>query len=391
MRIGVDASCWINQRGYGRFTRELLKAMIASVDSLTNEYVFFIDSVSYQSCDFPLGVKSVSVFTDRAAAQAASSSSYRSPKDMYQMAKAASSEDLDILFFPSIYTFFPTISKAKKVVAIHDVIPEMYPDLIFPTFRSRLFWKIKSEIAINQADSILTVSNYSKQGIIDYLKIEPHKIFVTIEAADSRFRKMSRDEKFQEVLTHHALSIEDQYFLYVGGIGPHKNINALIDGFRLFQNKNGTANTKLVIVGDFENDAFWMDDKIQKRAQLGEEKDKIIFTGHVPDEDLPYFYSGALGLIIPSFSEGFGLPALEAMACGTTVISSETTSLPEIVRDAGLFFDPHKPEQLTVCMERICNDPQLRETFQNRGYKRAQEYSWNAAAQIVLNAFKKLA
>lgn len=391
MRIGVDASCWINQRGYGRFTRELLKAMIASDESSNIEYVFFIDSVSYQSCDFPPGVKLVSVTTDRAAAQAASSSSYRSPQDMYRMAKAVSKEDLDILFYPSIYTFFPTTSKAKKVVAIHDVIPEMYPDLIFPTFRSKLFWKIKSEVAIHQADSILTVSNYSKGGIIDYLGIESRKIFVTVEAADSRFKKISRDEEFRKALMRNSLSAEDQYFLYVGGIGPHKNIPTLIEGFRLFRNRNGTDNMKLVIVGDFENDAFWMDDRIQRQAYLGATKDRILFTGHVPDDDLPFLYSGALALIIPSFSEGFGLPALEAMACGTTVISSETTSLPEIVGDAGLFFNPHKPDQLAGCMEKICYAPQLRETLQNKGFKRAREFSWNAAAKIVLNAFKKLA
>ncbi len=388
MKIGVDASCWINSRGYGRFTRELLKAMIAREPD--HQYLFFVDSIAYQQCSFPREVKVYKIPTKQAATEAASSSGFRSPVDMFRMAQTVSSEKLDILFYPSVYTYFPTFSNAKKIVAIHDVIPEVYPEMIFPDFRARLFWKIKAWLAVHQADIILTMSNFSKEGIQRHLHVKPEKIVVTTEAADPLFRPITQRAAINKMKNQIGLSEEDRYFLYVGGIGPHKNLRTLISSFNKFKEADQMQHYRLIIVGDYKDDVFWMDSEIQHQAQLDPRKSDILFTGYVPDKSLPVLYSAAEALIVPSYIEGFGLPALEAMSCGTAVIGSSTTSLPEIVGDAGLYFHPDKPDELTGYMKQLSANPSLKAKKEEAGLMRASIYTWEEAANIVLTAMKKL-
>lgn len=388
MRIGVDASCWPNRRGYGRFARELLKAMIVVENQ--HEYVFFIDSASRPACTFPKGASVVTIPVSVAATAAASSSSHRSLHDMHKMGQAVSSTPLEVFFYPSVYTYFPVFSPVKKIVTIHDVIPEMYPGMVFPSPLARLFWKMKMWAALRQADLVLTVSDYSKQGIRKLLKVETDKILVTSEASDPCFQRMSMTEELGRIKQKYGLSEPDRYFLYVGGIGPHKNLKALIAAFNMLKQRLGAPGQKLLVVGDFEHDAFWMDADIQQQARGNSHVTGIVFPGYVPDEHLAYLYSGAEALILPSFCEGFGLPAVEAMACGTAVIGSETSSLPEVVADAGLFFDPYRPEQLADCMEKLWKTPSLKTQLGNTGAKRAASFTWEKAARIVLQAMKDL-
>jgi glycosyltransferase involved in cell wall biosynthesis len=310
---------------------------------------------------------------------------------MYKMGHAVSNTSLDIFFYPSVYTYFPVFSPVKKIVTIHDVIPEMYPDMVFPNPLARSFWKMKMWAALRQADLVLTVSEYSKQGIREHLKVETDKILVTSEAADRCFQRMSLNGELDGIKKKYGLSGPDRYFLYVGGIGPHKNLKALIAAFNILKQRLGAPEQKLLVIGDFEHDAFWMDADIQRQARGSRHVAGIVFPGYVPDEHLAYLYSGAEALVLPSFCEGFGLPAVEAMACGTAVLGSETTSLPEVVADAGLFFNPYRPEQLVECMEKIWKSPSLRAELGAAGLKRAASYTWEGAARIVLNAMKDLA
>ncbi|RMF61396.1 MAG: glycosyltransferase family 1 protein [Calditrichaeota bacterium] len=388
MKIGIDASCWSNPRGYGRFTRELLKAMIALEPE--HQYIFFIDAISRQQCQFPEGVEVITIPTTNAATRAASAAGYRSPTDMFRMGKVVSRTPLDILFYPSVYTYFPARTSGKTIITFHDVIAELYPQMVFPNFRSRLFWSLKTWLARFQADSILTVSNFSRDGIIKYFRVSPDRVVVTVEAADNIFYPITSNKVLEQKLQIYHLTTQKPYFLYVGGIAPHKNLKVLIQAFQRFLNLPGKKEYQLVIVGDYEADAFWMDAEIQSLAHHKSKLDKIIFTGFVPDEDLPYLYSGAEALIFPSFCEGFGLPALEAMACGTPVIASNTTSLPEVVGDAGLFFNPSNPEDLANTMCIFADDKDLRIKLKEKAIKRAGQYSWEKGAQIVLNLMQEL-
>lgn len=388
MRIGIDASCWANQRGYGRFTRDLLKAMIALEPE--HEYILFIDSVAGEQCRFPEGVQVVTVPSSSAATEAASASGYRSPTDMLRMGKVVSRTPMDILFYPSVYTYFPARTSAKTIVTFHDVIAELYPKMVFPNFRARFFWGLKTWLARFQADLILTVSEFSRQGIVRYFKIPPRKVAVTLEAADAMFHPVSRNGELQQIRRKYNLDEADRFFLYVGGIAPHKNLKTLINAFNLFQQAVNDPRFKLLIVGDFEGDAFWMDPEISNRARERTRSGDIRFTGYAPDEDLPLLYSAADALVLPSFCEGFGLPALEAMACATPVIGSDTTSLPEVVGEAGLFFHPTDVEQLAAHLQTLRENTTLRAQLSEKAYQRARQFTWEKAARTVLDIMKQL-
>lgn len=389
MRIGIDTTCWINARGYGRFTREILKAMVAGHSA--HEYVFITDSVTYPQCRFPEGVRVVNVPVKDAAANAASYSGHRPIQDIYNMGRIVSKEPLDILFYPSVYTYFPVFSRAKKIVTIHDTIPELYPELVFPNLKTRLFWKLKTRMALYQADLVLTVSEHSKESISTCFKLDKKKIAVTPEAADVYFKPKSKNNATTAIVGKYGLSEDDRYFIYVGGISPHKNLRTLIRAFHKLQKRTAAPERKLLIVGDLKDDTFWMDDTIREIANTNGGANGILFTGYVPDEDLPYLYSGAEACVLPSFSEGFGLPALEAMACRTAVIGSKTTSLPEVVGEAGLFFDPQSSQELSDCMERIYTKPSLRNSLGKAGLRRAKSFTWKNAANEVVKTMERLA
>ncbi len=175
LRIGVDATCWQNTRGYGRHARSLLSTL-TRIDQ-HNQYTFFIDSpVNAETLPPEATVRMVS--TAAPTAVAASSNGHRSLPDIWRMSRALSSPDFDLLLFPTIYSFVPVFSRARKVVMIHDVIPEKYPQLTLPSLTARVFWKTKVALGRWQADALITVSDFSRLGIVEHFKIDPEQVFV---------------------------------------------------------------------------------------------------------------------------------------------------------------------------------------------------------------------
>ena len=162
MKIGVDACCWSNKRGFGRFTRELLEALVA--EDGENEYLFFADRETAESDAFPAKVKKVVANTEFSPTQAASADGSRSVKDLWAMSREVLRYKIDVFFSPAVYSYFPIFNRTKIIVTLHDVIADHHPELIFPNKKSQLFWKLKQNIAIRQADLILTVS---EQEIVD--------------------------------------------------------------------------------------------------------------------------------------------------------------------------------------------------------------------------------
>jgi glycosyltransferase involved in cell wall biosynthesis len=148
---------------------------------------------------------------------------------------------------------------------------------------------------------------------------------------------------------------------------------------------------RLVLVGDYENDVFLMDDEIKARMNDPEFRKRVIFTGYIPDDDLNALYNAATVFVLPSFCEGFGLPALEAMSCGTVVIGSDTTSIPEVVGEAGLFFDPNNAGALAAHLHTVLDDDELREELQRRALQRAATYSWLRSAEDTRRVLTSLA
>ncbi|MGH8551427.1 MAG: glycosyltransferase family 4 protein [Methylococcales bacterium] len=388
MRIGIDATCWSNSRGYGRFARDMLSALL-ELDQ-HNEYLFFMDSFTATMTDFPINAQKIVVSLSESPARAASASGRRRISDMFKMGKAVSVAKLDIFFYPSVYTYFPIWSRAKILVAIHDVIAEKYPHLVFQSKKHQLFWNLKAWIAVRQADLILTVSDFSKRGIAEHFGLDDTRIRVVSEGSNHSFGPVSSQSMLKETLSRYGLDGDSRFILYVGGIAPHKNLSVLVGAFSKLVSKSQFGDLKLVMVGDYENDVFLLDEKLKATMNHPDFTQNVIYTGYIPDQDLNSLYNAALVFVLPSFCEGFGLPALEAMACGTVVIGSNTTSVPEIVGDAGLFFDPNREEQLLACLETVIGDDRLRKELEQRSLYRAGTFSWRKSAHQTLSVLNEL-
>jgi glycosyltransferase involved in cell wall biosynthesis len=389
MKIGVDASCWGNKRGFGRFTRELLEAVL-EIDR-SNEYLFFIDEFTSGSETIPARAERIVVKTQTSQINAASAGGRRSVKDLLAMSRAVLRHQLDVFFFPAVYSYFPIFNRTKIVVTLHDVIADHNPKLIFPDSKSKLFWKLKQNAAVRQSDLILTVSEYSKKQIVDYFKLPVSRLRVINEAARPVFKVLPKNGFLSGALARCGLRPDEKFLLYVGGISPHKNLDALIKAFERIAADPDFSHIKLVLVGDYKDDPFFSAYPSLKRqiAALGLEE-KVIFTGFVPDEDLVCLYNAATLLVFPSLEEGFGLPAMEAMACGTPVAASNSSSLPEVLGPAGRFFNPRDAEEMASVIGKILGDEKERDAMKRTGLARSEQFVWKKAASDLLGIFGEL-
>jgi glycosyltransferase involved in cell wall biosynthesis len=389
MQIGIDATCWSNKRGYGRFTRDLLKALVA-VDQ-DNDILFFVDKDTASLNDFPAGVKIVVAPTSVAPTEAASASGRRSIRDLWAMSRQVMKHDLDLFFFPAVYSYFPILNRTKIVVTIHDMIADHHPDKIFPNKKLMFFWKLKQNLAVRQADLILTVSEYSKRQIIDYFKFPESFIETISEAANPNFGVLPQNGKMAQVLNRFQLNHRERFLLYVGGISPHKNLKVLVDAYDQLIKDLAFSDVKLVLVGDYKSDSFYSAyASLKSHIEQLCLDERVIFTGFISDEVLAYLYNAASLLVLPSLEEGFGLPAIEAMACGTPVVSSNKGSLPEILGQAGHFFDPFRPESICNILQDVLSNDTVRNEMRRFGLLRSKQFTWQAVARKTLSIFDSL-
>jgi glycosyltransferase involved in cell wall biosynthesis len=388
MIIGIDACCWSNRRGFGRFTRELLKAL-ASTDS-GNQYVFFADRETAEDEGFPAGVKIVSAPTSVAPTTAASATGRRSLRDLWALSREVLKYDLDLFFFPAVYSYFPILNRTKVIVTLHDMIADHHPNEVFPNKKLRFFWKAKQNLAVRQADLILTVSDSSKRAIVDYFNLEQSRVQTIPEGPSAVFSVQPRDERMREALSRFGLALDDRFLLYVGGISPHKNLGALIDAFHQVTRAAGLSDLKLVLVGDYKDDPFYSDYPFLRTRvnQLGL-GDRVMFTGFVQDRELVFLYSASSLLVMPSLEEGFGLPVIEAMSCGTPAVCSQRGSLPEVLGEAGSFFDPARPESLARAILEVLADDSRRSEMARLGLDRSRQFTWEAAATKTAELFAR--
>lgn len=388
MRIGVDASCWGNKRGFGRFTRELLGTLLER--NSADEFLFFVDSRSNGETEFPSSAEVVVAPTKASAIESASASGRRTVGDLLAMSKAVWRNKIDVFFFPTVYSYFPIFNRAKIVVTIHDVIAEHHPELIFSNSKARLFWNLKLAAATRQADLVATVSEFSKNEIADYYGYPAAKIRLITEAAKAEFGVLA-DTQTSAKSSVNGPSTDDGFLLYVGGISPHKNLDTLIEAYKLLRDKGTAVPPRLKLVGDYKDDPFYSAYPALKKqiSDYGLEKE-IAFTGFVPDAELVRLYNEATLLVFPSIEEGFGLPAIEAMACGTPVAASKTGSLPEVLGAAGRYFDPTNADEMASVMVGILNSEAERRTMSAEGIKRSRLFSWDQAATDALAIFDEL-
>jgi glycosyltransferase involved in cell wall biosynthesis len=387
MRIGVDATCWQNTRGYGRHARALLSALVR-LDA-ENHYTFFMDSTE-NSETVPPEVEIRLVRASALTAVAASSNGHRSVRDMWRMSRAMSAPGFDLLLFPTVYSFVPVFSRAKKVVMIHDVIAEKYPHFTLPSRAARFFWKAKVALGRWQADAIVTVSDYSRQCLLERFKIAPHRIFVVGEASDPIFRVLDNPQPTPR-LDSLGITANSRMVVYVGGFGPHKNLEMLIAVFAKLAAQREFSDVCLVMVGEYEREVFHSYfGTIKKQVEEHGIADRVIFTGYLPDEELVVLLNLSTVLVLPSLMEGFGLPAVEAAACGCPVIATTASPLPTLLGDGGLYIDPAKHEDLELALARVLKSESLRRQMHEAGLEAACQLTWEAAARQMMNLIQKV-
>jgi len=387
MRIGIDATCWHNRRGYGRHARALLRALVR-LDS-ASRYTLFLDSTEAaeptpDECE--VRILRPSVPTVRAA----SAGGRRSLADMWQMSRALSAPEFDLVLFPSIYSFVPVFSRARKLVMVHDVIAETYPQLTVPRAAARLFWRMKTALGRFQADALVTVSDYSREGILRRFRVNPSRVFVVGEAADPVFRRLDQPAPGPHLLS---LGIDGtrRMAVYMGGFSPHKNLEALVSAFARIAARKEFEDVLLVMAGDTSSDAFhtYFGTIAAQVDRLGL-KERVIFTGYIEDAEAVRLLNLASVLLLPSLREGFGLPAVEAAACGCPVIATKASPLAQLLGEGGIYIDTAE-EDIVRALETVLSSSDLRSRMRASGLAAAARLTWEHAAREMMAVMQKVA
>ncbi len=286
---------------------------------------------------------------------------------------------LDLLHDPNgIAPFFGPRAGARRIVTIHDTFAFVYPE----THNRLDNWRYHVMLAraARRADLVLTNSEHSRQDLTRYLAIPDARIRISYCGIDSHFQPIPAGAERRAILARYG--IEPPYLLYVGGINARKNIARLFEAFASVRERH--TGLKLVIGGKRQ----WQTDAIDATFERLALHDHVQFTGYLADTDLPALYSAAEVFVFPSLYEGFGLPPLEALACGTPVVTSNVSSLPEVVGDAALTVDPYDVAALGQAIERALTDAALRADLRQRGLVRAQQFTWQQTAQEICEIYQ---
>jgi glycosyltransferase involved in cell wall biosynthesis len=290
-------------------------------------------------------------------------------------------KDIELYHIPQNGVGLPLDKNCPFVITLHDVIPYRMPETVGETFL-RIFNEEMPHI-VSRCDGIITVSEFSKEDIAKAFNFPKEKIFVTHLAAENIYRPLDKKECSELIKSRYG--IDGDYILYVGGFSPRKNIVGLIEAFSKLLSKY-KKDIKLVIAGK-QGKSYSI---YKKRTQdLGIEN-SVLFPGFIEIEHLPHLYNASKLLVYPSFYEGFGLPPVEAMACGTPVITSNVTSIPEVLGDSAIFINPHDDDTLCSSMYNVLSNDELSEQLIMKGLVRSSELSWNKTARNTLVAYSKI-
>lgn len=275
----------------------------------------------------------------------------------------------------------PLHRRGNSVITIHDLAFLIYPQFVTKE-AARYYGQI--DHAVRHADHIIAVSNSTKNDLVRMLGVPEDHITVIYEAADPRMRPMPHDEALQRVQALY--NVPDDFVLFVSTIEPRKNIGALLRAYRRLRD-DYKLTPALVLAGS----RGWLSDDVYDLVTRLDLTDSTHFLGRVESHDLPYLYNAARTLVHPAFYEGFGLTPLEAMACGTPVIVSNVSSLPEVVGDAALLIDPAQDEEITVALWRVLTDDALAASMREKGLQRAASFSWERAAHQTMAVYRRVA
>lgn len=285
--------------------------------------------------------------------------------------------------FLSLDFDIPFYKKCPPVCIVYDLTPLLFGNMFPRHFLIRYRWQTRH--AVLNARKIITISEDAKKDIITHFEIAPEKVAVAYPGFDNRlFKPEIEKEEVDRLKTRYGL--QSPYILFMGMLHAKKNILRIIEAFEHLKTEFGIKH-KLVIAGK----RAWQDEIIFARMRSSPFSSDIVFAGYIMSTEVPALMNGADMFVFPSLHEGFGIPALEAMACGTPVITSNTSSLPEVVGDAGLLVNPYDVQEIAGAMYRVISEPGLRETMSSKGLERARLFSWQRTARSVLTVLEQAA
>lgn len=371
MKIGIDgrAAKLYRGTGIGTYTYQLIQCL-NKID-IQNEYFLFMpDNLNY---DMPLK----SNFSLKSMPENIQPTFW----DTVNIPNILKDNEINLYHVPQNGVGLPKDKHCPFVITLHDVIPYKMPETVGDRYLE-IFLKEMPEI-ITLCDGIITVSNYSKKDIIEAFHFPEEKIHVTYLASEEIYKVLNNSECRSFIKNNYG--IDGDYILYVGGFSPRKNIVGLIEAFSKLISVY-KKDIKLVIVGK-QGKSY----EIYKKRTLDlHVEDTVLFPGFIPIEHLPIFYNAAALFVYPSFYEGFGLPPIEAMACGTPVITSNVTSIPEIVGDASILVAPQNVDALFYAMYQVLEDEALRLNLIANGFKKASSLKWEDTAKNTLIAYENI-
>jgi len=328
MRIGIDCRFW-NETGVGRYIRNLVEQL--QVIDKTNEYVLFVRSRDYARIkNQELRIKDYRWKVVKADIR------WHSVEEQFRFPQILNRENLDLMHFP--YFSVPLLYTKPFVITIHDLIINHFPTgqattLPLPFYKLKyLGYQFVLQQAARRAKKILTVSNATKKEIIEHLNVPEKKIVVSYEGVDKRVLSNKNQKS----------SLKETYFLYVGNAYPHKNLEFLLNGFKIFTDQQ--KNVRLVLVG--KDDFFYK--RLKEKVVAMGLSNSVIFLQNVEDDELGNLYHHATAVVLPSLMEGFGLPAVEAMGAGSLVVASDIPAFREVCKDVALYFGSAKVNELVL-------------------------------------------
>jgi len=297
--------------------------------------------------------------------------------------------NIKLVHYPYFEPFFltlPFFSKHKTIVTVHDLTPLVFPEYFPKGIKGWLKWQIQ-KISLKKANTIITDSESSKKDIIKYAGINEEKIHVVYLAAGEQFERLKTpDLRIKELRTKYELP--EKFLLYVGDVTWNKNLPRLIEAC-LKANVPLVMTGKALVDSDFDRKNLWNQDLV-KIHKLCAGKKNIVRIGFVSNEDLVNLYNIAQVFVMPSLYEGFGLPILEAMACGCPVITSKEGSLPEVAGDAAFYTDAYDSDKIAKDITEVFEDEKLRKELSVKGLKQADKFSWKKTASDTLKVYRQV-
>jgi len=377
MRIGIDIRPLIEEvpSGVTEYTRQLLGNLLR-IDK-ENTYLLFYNALK------PLSEKYQTEFNQKNVEL----KSFRYPNKIFNTTLVLFNQPkidkllggVDVIFSPNI-NFLSLSGGCKHIITIHDLSFDLYSN--FYSMKGRIWHGIvRPKKLVEKSDKVIAVSENTKKDLIDRYKLRPDKIKVIYSGIDFDFFHEIDENKKEEIRKKY--NLDKPFILTLGNIEPRKNIQGLIEAFNNLKDKYNLEHQLVFIGAGNQRYLNYL------RRSLPYSSD-ILFTGYISSEEKAYLYRLSSLFVYPSFYEGFGFPPLEAMACGVPVICSNSSSLPEIVGNAGLLVDGYNINELTESIFQMLTNNGLRDNFIKRGLERAKFFSWRKTAQDTLQLFNSI-